>query len=272
MRGLPLQRGKLRSRCGGKGQSQLRGVGRADEQRRGRFPRCVEKVNSVIETGITVNGCYIQVLPLSQPATRVVLSNVPPSITDEFLSRELSRHGKVASPIRKLLSGCKSPLLKHVVSHRRQLYMILNNRNEELNLCFHVKVEEYDYVIFLKCFGCGEEGHTVRCCPRQSNPAPPGPGAAASAGAGAPAAPPVPERRGPAARRAAPVVPADPPREPVASGLAAVSERPIAAPQTSQLTSPRRVVAVTEPSQEVSSVNTPGVRVCVGGGGMCWER
>ena len=108
----------------------------------------VEKVNSVVETGITVNGCYIQVLPLSQPATRVVLSNVSPFITDEFLSRELSRHGKVASPIRKLLSGCKSPLLKHVVSHRRQLYMILNNRNEELNLCFHVKVEEYDYVIF----------------------------------------------------------------------------------------------------------------------------
>ena len=158
----------------------------------------VEKVKSVVETGITVNGCYIQVLPLSQPATKVVLSNVPPFITDEFLSRELSRHGKVASPIRKLLSGCKSPLLKHVVSHRRQVYMILNNRNEELNLCFHVKVEEYDYVIFfattsvMKCFGCGEEGHTVRSCPRQSDPAPPGPGAAASAGAGAPAAPPVP--------------------------------------------------------------------------------
>ena len=127
----------------------------------------VEKVNSVVETGITVNGCYVQVLPLSQPATKVVLSNVPPFITDEFLSRELSRHGKVASPIRKLLSGCKSPLLKHVVSHRRQLYMILNNRNEELNLRFHVKVDDYDYMIFattsvMKCFGCGEEGHTVR--------------------------------------------------------------------------------------------------------------
>ena len=236
----------------------------------------VEKVNSVVETGITVNGCFVQVLPLSQPATKVVLSNVPPFITDEFLSRELSRHGKVASPIRKLLSGCKSPLLKHVVSHRRQLYMILNNRNEELNLCFHVKVDDYDYVIFatssvMKCFGCGEEGHTVRACPKRSDPAPPGPDAATSAGTGAPAAPPVPERRGPAARRAAPAVPADPPGEPaaaglaglpgepVAGGLAVTSKQPTAAPRASPPTSPRRSEAVTEPSRGVSFVNTPGV-------------
>ena len=229
----------------------------------------VEKVNSVVETGITVNGCYVQVLPLSQPATKVVLSNVPPFITDEFLSRELSRHGKVASPIRKLLSGCKSPLLKHVVSHRRQLYMILNNRNEELNLRFHVKVDDYDYVIFattsvMKCFGCGEEGHTVRSCPRRSDPAPPGPGEAASAGA--PAAPPVLERRGPAARPT-------PPGEPVATGPAAVSERPIAAPRTSPPTSPRRGAAVTEAAQGVSTVSTPGVGgdVAVVGEGVLGE-
>lgn len=154
----------------------------------------VEKVNRVIET-------FVQVLPLSQPATKVALSNVPPFITDEFLSRELSRHGKVVSPIRKILSGCKSHLLKHVVSHRRQLYMILSNRNEELNLRFLVKVDDYDYVIFatssvMKCFGCGEEGHTVKSCPRRSDPAPPGPGASTGAGARAPAAPPTPERGG----------------------------------------------------------------------------
>ena len=38
-------------------------------------------------------------------------------ITDEFLSRELSRHGKIASPVKKSMS-CKSNLLKQVVSHR----------------------------------------------------------------------------------------------------------------------------------------------------------
>lgn len=140
----------------------------------------VEKVNRVIETGITVREMFVQVQPLMLPATKVVLSNVPPFITDEFLSRELSRHGKLVSPVKKMLSGCKSQLLKHVVSHRRQVYMILNNRNAEFNLRFYVKVDDYDYVIFatssvMKCFCCGEEGHTVNACPRRGDPAPPGP-------------------------------------------------------------------------------------------------
>jgi hypothetical protein len=151
----------------------------------------VEKVNRVVETGLTVNGMFVQVLPLILPATRITLSNVPPFITDEFLSRELSRHGKIVSPMKKILSGFKSPLMKHV-SHRRHIYMILNNREAELNLRFHVKVDDYDYVIFasssvMKCFGCGVEGHTVRACPGRGEPAPPGPGGAAET----PAAPPV---------------------------------------------------------------------------------
>lgn len=69
-------------------------------------------------------------------------SNVPPFITDEFLCGELSRHGKIVSPVKKVLSGCKSLLLKHVVSQHRQRYMIPNNCGEDLNLCetqsFHV--------------------------------------------------------------------------------------------------------------------------------------
>ena len=78
--------------------------------------------------------------------------------------------GRLFSPVNKIMSGCKSQLLKHVVSHRRQLYMILNKRNEELNLRFIVKVDDYEYVIFatssvMKCFACGEEGHAVRACP-----------------------------------------------------------------------------------------------------------
>ena len=68
---------------------------------------------------------FVQVLPLMQRATRVTLSNVPLFVTDEFLSRELSRHGKIISPMKMLLCGFNSPLMKHVVSHRRHMYMIL---------------------------------------------------------------------------------------------------------------------------------------------------
>ncbi|KAJ3582082.1 hypothetical protein NHX12_015901 [Muraenolepis orangiensis] len=64
----------------------------------------VEKVNCVIETGVTVREMFVQVQPLMLPTTKVILSNVPPFITDEFLSRELSRHGN-CSPMKKMLSG-----------------------------------------------------------------------------------------------------------------------------------------------------------------------
>ncbi|TWW74489.1 Transposon TX1 uncharacterized 82 kDa protein ORF 1 [Takifugu flavidus] len=138
----------------------------------------VEQVNTLVETGITVGGQFVQVTPLTQPAARITLSNVPPFISDEFLVRELSRHGKVVSPIRKMLSGCKSPLLRHVVSHRRQVHMILNNKAEEFNYRFIVRVDDFDYTLFasalfasaLKCFNCREEGHLARACPSRVAP------------------------------------------------------------------------------------------------------
>jgi len=66
--------------------------------------------------------------------------------------------------------GFKDHLLKHVVSHRRYVYMVLNNRIEELNLCIRVRVDSSDDVIYatlsvMKCLGCGEEGHIARVCP-----------------------------------------------------------------------------------------------------------
>lgn len=52
----------------------------------------------------------------------------PPFTSDKFLVQKLSRLGEVVSPVRKLLSGCKSPLLHELVSHRRQVYMIYDNK------------------------------------------------------------------------------------------------------------------------------------------------
>jgi len=87
----------------------------------------VEKVNRVVEAGLIVGDLFVPVFPLVQPVTRVLVFNVPPFVTDEFLSRELSRPRKVVSPIKKISSGFKNHLLKHVVSHRRYVYMVLND-------------------------------------------------------------------------------------------------------------------------------------------------
>ncbi|KAM3867052.1 acyl-coenzyme A thioesterase 3-like [Diretmus argenteus] len=82
----------------------------------------VDKVNDVVECGITIKDLHVPVVPLSQPSTRVTLSNVPPFISDEFLSRELSRHGKLVSPIKKVLTGLKNlppglPVTLHSLHH-----------------------------------------------------------------------------------------------------------------------------------------------------------
>lgn len=63
-------------------------------------------------------------LPQSQTATNMILSNVSPVMTDKFLCRQLFSHGKIVS--HGEMSGYKLLLLKHIVPHHRQLDMILN--------------------------------------------------------------------------------------------------------------------------------------------------
>lgn len=132
----------------------------------------IEKVNDVVVKGIVVNNVFTPVLPLVQPAKKITLSNVPPFIRDDMIERELMRHGKIVSKIRKIALECRSPQLKHLVSFRRQTHMILKNEKEELNLVMKFKVDNYDYVIYatsksMKCFGCGQEGHMIRACPEK---------------------------------------------------------------------------------------------------------
>ena len=131
------------------------------------FVDSVEKANAVVEKGVIINDTLVIVSPLATPAAKVMLSNVPPFINDELIVRELSRFGKVVSPVKMLPSGCKAPELKHVVSHRRLLYMILNDRTLDLKVNFKLSVDGFEYTLFattesMKCFGCGGEGHLIR--------------------------------------------------------------------------------------------------------------
>jgi len=110
------------------------------------------------------------VLPLSTPSKKVTLSNVPPFIPNEVLIGLLARYGKTVSPIKMIPIGTKSPLLKHVVSFRRYVYMILQDNIEELDLSFYFHHKDFYYVFFattniMKCFNCGEMGHMICACP-----------------------------------------------------------------------------------------------------------
>ncbi|TWW59269.1 Transposon TX1 uncharacterized 149 kDa protein ORF 2 [Takifugu flavidus] len=98
------------------------------------FMDSTDKADQLVEAGVVINGA----LPLSNPVKKVVASNVPPFFKNDLLLRELSRHGRVVSPTRLIPLGCKSPLLRHVMSFRRQVSMVLNSNKKELNLalCF----------------------------------------------------------------------------------------------------------------------------------------
>lgn len=96
---------------------------------------------------------------LVSPARKIVISNAPPFIKNEVLTKELSRYGQLVSPIKMVYLGCRSPLLKHVVCHRRQVFMVLDN-TDDLCLSFNFKVDGFSYMVFassetMKCFGCG---------------------------------------------------------------------------------------------------------------------
>ncbi|XP_056266305.1 uncharacterized protein LOC130190752 isoform X2 [Pseudoliparis swirei] len=98
-----------------------------------------------------------------------------------------ARHGKLVSPIRVISSGFKESLMKHILSYRRSVYMILNDRSAELNLRFSVRVDDVNYNVYasssaMKCFQCGQEGHTARVCSKRGDPAPAGPGGAGPSG------------------------------------------------------------------------------------------
>ncbi|KAI3368386.1 hypothetical protein L3Q82_008089 [Scortum barcoo] len=144
-----------------------------------------EKVSDVVVSGVVIQDSFTPVHPLVNPARKITISNVPPFIRNEVLAKELSRFGQLVSPIKMLSLGSKSPLLKHVVCHRRQVFMVLRENSAELNLSFNFKVDGFSYMVFatsetMKCFGCGAEGHLIRSCPEGAG----GRRAAAAAGEG----------------------------------------------------------------------------------------
>ncbi|KAK3562052.1 hypothetical protein QTP86_025970 [Hemibagrus guttatus] len=158
---------------------------------------------------------------------------------DKAIGKELSRYGRMVSPIKKIPLGCKSPLVKHLVSFRRMVFMVFKEGVGELNVVFKFTVEGFDYNIFvssdtdIKCFKCGQTGHLARACPeRQSDPGVserPGQDAAEPAGVVPPAAAVRPAAEGPGAAAAPDLTESEPQAQPAAqtpTGATSAPEKP----------------------------------------------
>lgn len=65
------------------------------------FVNDVDRANKLVQKGIVLNNELTMVSSLSSPSKKVILSNVPPFISDEIISKELSRYGRLVSPIKK---------------------------------------------------------------------------------------------------------------------------------------------------------------------------
>jgi len=127
-------------------------------------------VHHLVEVGLSVGDVFLPVLPLSSPSKKVTLSNVPPFISNDSLERLLARYGKILMPIKMIPLGVKNPDLKHVMSFRRQTFMILNPEFQNLDISVKITLTGKDYKIFIstdsmKCFSCGVFGHTKQKCP-----------------------------------------------------------------------------------------------------------
>lgn len=135
------------------------------------FLKKISFVTKITASGLWIKGTFVQVNPLSAPASKVTISNVPPFINNEVIERELLRFGKFAGPMRMISLGCKVPELQHVTSFRRQIPMFLNS-SVTLDVSFRVKHGVSTYMVFattdrLRCFECGDIGHLRRACPHK---------------------------------------------------------------------------------------------------------
>lgn len=134
-------------------------------------------VNDLTVSGIWVKETFVPVTPLSAPATKVTVSNVPPFITNEVIVKELLRFGKIASPVKAVPLRCKDAALKHVLSFRRNVFMFLNSPERILDVSFRVTHGESSFMVYastesMKCFECGDLGHKRLMCPHRDEERP----------------------------------------------------------------------------------------------------
>ncbi|KAK3544757.1 hypothetical protein QTP86_026728 [Hemibagrus guttatus] len=67
-----------------------------------------------LSAGLENPHCKLETL--NSPAKKLMLSNVPPFISDEAIGKELSRYERMVSLIKKIPLGCKSPMTLNVLN------------------------------------------------------------------------------------------------------------------------------------------------------------
>lgn len=133
------------------------------------FLRNEQNVKSLVqEGGLLVRGNYLPIRRYVTQATKILLSNVSPIFSNDQLSKELTKFGKLASTIRNISNGYKRPDIAHMISFRKCVYMIID-KPENIPDSFSISHEGTNYVVYvssddLKCNRCHMPGHkSIHC-------------------------------------------------------------------------------------------------------------
>lgn len=66
------------------------------------FVKTESLINQLTVSGILVNEMFVPVTQLSAPATKIMISIVPPFNSNDVIMKELQRFGKIASPVKEI--------------------------------------------------------------------------------------------------------------------------------------------------------------------------
>lgn len=133
----------------------------------------VEMVDQLIKNDPTIHvGDFV--LPIRRfvtPAKRIVISNICPSIPHNLIEEALKDYGlQLVSPISFLRAGIQGEEYSHILSFRRQVYVIPPTEEFELHTSLVISFENNAHRIFLstdkmECFICKQSGHIASNCP-----------------------------------------------------------------------------------------------------------